>query len=55
MTWVQISASGRKLLQSTRRRKDGYLAKRIKDLSVDEQATLERAAEILDRLAEEDR
>ena len=31
VTWVQISPSGRKLLQSTRRRKDGYLAKRIKD------------------------
>ena len=55
VAWVQISASGRKLLQSTRRRKDGYLAKRIKRLSVDEQITLERAAEILDRLAEEDR
>ena len=55
VTWVQISASGRKLLQSTRRRKDGYLAKRIEGLSLDEQATLERAAEILDRLAEEDR
>lgn len=55
VAWVQISASGRKLLQSTRRRKDGYLAKRIKSLSDDEQATLERAAEILDRLAEEER
>jgi DNA-binding MarR family transcriptional regulator len=55
VAWVQISATGRKLLQSTRRRKDGYLAKRIKSLSDDEQATLERAAEILDRLAEEGR
>lgn len=55
VTWVQISPSGRKLLQSTRCRKDGYLAKRIKGLSAGEQATLERAAEILDRLAEEDR
>jgi hypothetical protein len=44
VTWVQISAPGRKLLQSTRRRKDGYLAKRIKHLSLDDQATLERAA-----------
>ena len=55
VTWVQISASGRKLLHSTRRRKDGYLARRIKGLSAEEQSTLERAAEILDRLAEEDR
>ena len=55
VAWVQISSAGRKMLQSTRRRKDGYLAKRIKGLSADEQATLERAAEILDRLAEEER
>ena len=55
VTWVQISSAGRKVLQSTRRRKDGFLAKRIKGLSADEQATLERAAEILDRMAEEDR
>jgi DNA-binding MarR family transcriptional regulator len=55
VAWIQISGSGRKLLQSTRRRKDGYLARRIKGLSADEQVTLERAAEILDRLAEEDR
>jgi DNA-binding MarR family transcriptional regulator len=55
VAWVQISGTGRKLLQGTRRRKDGYLATRIKSLSADEQATLERAAEILDRLAEEDR
>ena len=55
VTWVQISPVGRKLLQSTRRRKDGYLARRIKLLTPDEQATLERAAEILDQLAEEGR
>jgi len=55
VAWVQISPTGRKLLQSTRRRKDGYLAKRIKGLSADEQATLERAAEILERLAEDHR
>jgi DNA-binding MarR family transcriptional regulator len=55
VTWVQISPVGRKLLQSTRRRKDGYLARRIKLLTPDEQATLERAAVILDQLAEEGR
>ena len=36
VAWVRISAPGRKLLQSTRRRKDGYLAKRIKHLSHDD-------------------
>jgi len=55
VAWVQISAAGRKVLQSTRRRKDGYLARRIKSLSVEEQTTLTRAADILDQLAEEDR
>lgn len=55
VTWVDISPAGRKLLQRTRRRKDEYLAKRIKGLSFEEQATLERAAEILDRLTEGDR
>jgi DNA-binding MarR family transcriptional regulator len=55
VAWVQISATGRKLLQRTRRRKDEYLVKRITDLSPEDQATLEDAAEILDRLTEGDR
>ena len=55
VTWVQVSASGKKLLQRTRRRKDEYLARRIKSLSPQDQATLEDAAEILDRLTEGDR
>lgn len=55
VVWVQISPSGRKLLQRTRRRKDEYLAKRIRDLSIEDQTTLEDAAEILDRLTEGDR
>ena len=53
--WVQVSATGRKLLQRTRRRKDEYLVKRIKGLSPEDQATLEDAAEILDRLTEGNR
>jgi DNA-binding MarR family transcriptional regulator len=55
VAWLQVSPSGRKLLQRTRRRKDEYLAKRIRDLSPEDQATLEVAAEILDRLTEGDR
>ena len=55
VTWLQISATGRKLLLRTRRRKDEYLVKRIKDLSPEDQRTLEAAAEILDRLTEGDR
>ena len=55
VAWLQISATGRKLLLRTRRRKDEYLVKRIKDLSPEDQGTLEAAAEILDRLTEGDR
>jgi DNA-binding MarR family transcriptional regulator len=55
VAWVQVSSAGRKLLQRTRRRKDEYLVKRIKGLSPRDQATLEDAAEILDRLTEGDR
>lgn len=55
VTWLQISAEGRKLLQRTRRRKDEYLANRIRQLSPEDQTSLQRAAEILERLSEGDR
>jgi DNA-binding MarR family transcriptional regulator len=55
VTWLQISVEGRKLLQRTRRRKDEYLANRIRLLSLEDQSSLRRAAEILERLAEGDR
>ena len=54
VTRLQISPEGRKLLQHTRRRKDEYLANRIRQLSSEEQASLRRAAEILERLTEGD-
>ncbi|MEP6973314.1 MAG: MarR family transcriptional regulator [Actinomycetota bacterium] len=53
--WVQVSTAGRKLLQRTRRRKDEYLVKRIRNLSPEDQATLAAAAELLDRLTEGER
>jgi DNA-binding MarR family transcriptional regulator len=55
VTWLQISSEGRKLLQRTRRRKDEYLATRIRQLSLEDQTSLRRAAEILERLAEVER
>ena len=55
VAWLSISATGRKLLQRTRRRKDEYLVKRIRDLSSEDQATLKDAVEILDRLTDGDR
>ena len=50
VTWLQINAEGRKLLQRTRRRKDEYLANRIRQLSPEDRTSLRRAAEILERL-----
>lgn len=52
VAWVQLTPAGRKLMQHTRRRTDEYLATRLKRLDPDELATLERAAEILDRMTE---
>lgn len=42
------------MLKHLRGRKNAYLAKRMKDLSDDDVAALERAAEILERVLEED-
>jgi DNA-binding MarR family transcriptional regulator len=52
---VAVSAAGRALLKNVRGRKNAYLARRLRDLPPDEVADLERAAEILERLLEEDR
>ena len=52
---VTISAAGRTLLKRIRGRKNAYLARRLRELSTDEVADLERAAAILERLLEEER
>ena len=54
VTWLQISVEGKKLLQRARKRSDEYLAKRVRALDQAERRTLERAAEILERLGEGD-
>ncbi len=51
---VAPTAEGRALLKRLRGRKNAYLAKRMRDLDPDEVATLERAAEILERLLDSD-
>jgi DNA-binding MarR family transcriptional regulator len=53
VSWLQLSADGRRLVQQVRRRYDAYLAARIKGLPADELATLEKAAAILERITEE--
>ncbi|HVO52836.1 MAG TPA: MarR family transcriptional regulator [Solirubrobacterales bacterium] len=49
---VAVNAAGRERLRRLRGRKNAYLARRMRDLSAEEVATLERAAEILDRMRE---
>lgn len=52
---VSLNAAGRERLRRLRGRKNAYLARRMRDLSAEEIETLERAAEILDRMREGER
>lgn len=52
---VSATPEGRALLRNLRRRKNAYLARRMRELPPADVATLERAAEILERLLEEER
>ena len=52
ISWLNTTGQGRRLLQRIRRRRDEYLAARLKRLSPNELETLERAAELLERLTE---
>lgn len=49
---VAVNAAGRERLRRLRGRKNAYLARRMRDLSAADVETLERAAEILDRMRE---
>jgi DNA-binding MarR family transcriptional regulator len=51
---MSITPKGRVLLASIRDRKDLYLAQRLDRLSPEDLAALDRAAEILERMLEED-
>jgi DNA-binding MarR family transcriptional regulator len=50
---VSVTAAGRERLRSLRRRKNAYLARRMRELPAADVVTLERAAEILERMLEE--
>lgn len=50
---VEITPEGRRLLEQSRSRKTAYLERRLAALSADERAALQRAAEILERILEE--
>ena len=53
VAFVEPTASGRALVQTIRRRRDEYLAGRLRTFSADERALLERAAGLLERLIED--
>jgi DNA-binding MarR family transcriptional regulator len=52
---VSLTAAGERLVRRNRTRRDAFLALRLRRLAADELATLERAAEILERLVGETR
>jgi DNA-binding MarR family transcriptional regulator len=54
-TLISISSSGRDLLRDVRTRKDAFLSERLRDLSAEDRAVLERASAVLERLLEDDR
>ena len=54
VTWLQVTPAGISLLRAARRRTDAYLAQRLQKLSAEDRETLERAADVLERLAEQE-
>ena len=52
---VSVNAAGRERMRRLRRRKTAYLARRLRTLPAEEQETLARAAEILERMREGER
>jgi DNA-binding MarR family transcriptional regulator len=51
---VSVNAAGRDRLRRLRRRKNAYLARRMRELPAEDVETLARAAEILERMREGD-
>ena len=51
---IAVTPEGRALMHTLRTRKDAYLAQRLRKLSAEDRETLDRAADLLERLLEED-
>jgi len=51
---IAVTPEGRELMRTLRTRKDAYLAQRLRKLSAEDRETLDRAADLLERLLEED-
>jgi len=52
---LSVNAAGRERLRRMRGRKNAYLARRMRELPAEDLHTLERAAEILEQVLEDDR
>ena len=53
VAFVEATRAGGALVETIRRRRDAYLARRLRTCSADERALLERAARLLERLIED--
>ncbi|MDP9332435.1 MAG: MarR family transcriptional regulator [Actinomycetota bacterium] len=51
--FVEATQAGGALVETIRRRRDAYLARRLRTFSAEERALLERAARLLERLIED--
>ena len=49
VAWVKVTAEGRRLLERSRKRKEAFLARALRDLDTRDLASLEAAATILER------
>jgi DNA-binding MarR family transcriptional regulator len=52
VAWVRVTSEGAKLVNHSRKRKDEFLAKRMRSLDAHELDVLEEAAALLERLTE---
>jgi len=55
VTWVSLSAEGRRFVEAARSKKTAYLARRLAKLGAADREVLARALPILERLVGEDR
>ena len=55
VAWLRVTAEGEQLLQRSRKRKEAFLAKRLRSLQPRELAVLDEATGILERLVEGER
>jgi DNA-binding MarR family transcriptional regulator len=53
VAWVAVTDDGRALVENVRRRRDLYLAHRLRSFSAEDRAVLARAAVLLERLTED--